>query len=425
MDVAIVGAGMAGLHTAVELLKKYPKLSVTVFEKYGNVGGRATTYKRDVPGVGNVSWEAGAGRISEKHTLVLGLMKRYKLKWIPIGGGVQYKATYTSPFEPNIFEPGIPAFLDPLTSLPAADLAKSTIRQLLTKIHGAAKTEEYLIRFPYRAEVETLRADEALRVFQDEMRAHAGYGICAQGLSALTAALRKDAEKRGVIFRTHHELVSVTKSSSPLKLEFRSGAPSEGPSREIVTIQAKHVVLAIPSPDAEKVSGISGWYGFKRLEMIPLLRFFGVFKEDWYKEYQAGGLIVTSTPVRFLIPGDGKYVQISYTDSQDAKYWMRRIDAEGEEKVGTAIVSELRKLLDPKIPSPVFVKSHAWDHGTTYWLPGSYSPATVSRDALTPFPDIPNLHLCGESYSLRQAWMEGALEHAEQLLEVLSKNIGR
>jgi hypothetical protein len=29
---------------------------------------------------------------------------------------------------------------------------------------------------------------------------------------------------------------------------------------------------------------------------------------------------------------------------------------------------------------------------------------------------FPNLYVAGESYSLRQAWMEGALEHADQML---------
>lgn len=427
LDVAIVGAGLAGLHTAVELLKKHPTLSVAVFEKYKALGGRATTYKRDVPGVGTLSWEAGAGRISSAHKLVLGLMKRYKLKWIPIGAGVQYKDSATAPFEPNLFEPGIPTFLDPLSSLPKEELAKSTIRQLLTKIHGAVKTEEYLIRFPYRAEVDTMRADEALRVFQEEMRTHAGYGICSGGLSGIVEGLRCEIERRGGSIRPHCELVSVSRGAGgSAVLEFLEGKPSEGFSRTPIQITAKHAVLAIPAPDAAKVAGVKGWHGFKHLQMIPLLRIFGVFKKNWYKPFEAGGVLVTANPIRFLIPGDGRYVQISYTDSQDAKYWMRRLDQEGEEKVGAAVVKELRGLLGVPIPDPVYVKAHAWDHGTTYWLPGSYDPAVVSKEALTPFPDtMPCVHFCGESYSLRQAWMEGALEHAEQLLKVLNRKLGR
>jgi monoamine oxidase len=422
MDVAIVGAGIAGLYTAVELAKQHPKLRIAVYEKYKALGGRATTYHTDVPGQGHLFWEAGAGRISEAHHRVLALMKRYKLKWIPIGSGVQYKASTRSEFEANAFEPGIPAFIDPLTSLPKEDLQKGTIRQLLTKIHGARKTEEYLIRFPYRAEVETLRADEALKVFQSDMRTHAGYGICAEGISEIVEGLRKEAERKGVEILPHHELVAVTERGS--SLHFKKGKPSEGPAREDVTVTAKRVILAIPSADAEKIPGVSSWPGFKHLKMAPLVRIFSVFDEDWYKKYAAGGVIVTADPIRFVIPGDGKYVQISYTDSQDAEHWAAQIKAKGDEKVGQEIVSNLRKLLDPSIPSPLFTKSHIWTNGTTYWLPGRYDPAALSRGALTPFPETaPTVHLCGESYSLRQAWMEGALEHAEQLLKLLNRKL--
>jgi hypothetical protein len=80
------------------------------------------------------------------------------------------------------------------------------------------------------------------------------------------------------------------------------------------------------------------------------------------------------------------------------------------------MVSELRRLLQPSIPPPYFVKAHAWDHGVTYWLPGAYDPVDLSKEALRPFAAMPNVHVVGESFSLRQGWMEGALEHAAQLL---------
>jgi hypothetical protein len=159
--------------------------------------------------------------------------------------------------------------------------------------------------------------------------------------------------------------------------------------------------------------------------MTPLLRMFAVFpapkagEKNWIEIYD-GARIVTAGPVRYMIPGGGNMVQISYTDSQDAEYWKKMIDEKGETAAGMQAVHELRKLLRADIPSPTLIKTHYWRHGVTNWLPGNYNPRELSREALRPFPtDMPNLHFCGESFSLRQGWIEGALEHADALLKRL------
>ncbi len=74
---------------------------------------------------------------------------------------------------------------------------------------------------------------------------------------------------------------------------------------------------------------------------------------------------------------------------------------------------------DKDIPEPLFFKTHPWSEGCTYWLPGTYNAEELSNEALQPLPSMPGVHCCGESFSLRQAWMEGALEHADCLLKIL------
>ena len=65
------------------------------------------------------------------------------------------------------------------------------------------------------------------------------------------------------------------------------------------------------------------------------------------------------------------------------------------------------------------VKSHPWESGATYWVPGLYDPYKVSKESLRPFNDLPNLFICGESFSMKQAWIEGALENSRALLRIL------
>ena len=438
-DCIIIGAGIAGLYTAVELLREVPKLRLAVYEKERIIGGRVHTFHQEVDGV-KMQWEAGAGRISERHYMVLELLKRYKLKFNPIGGEIHYK-DYTSALEPDAFENGIPVFLDPLMGLPSDVLGRSTIRQLLNKIHGPAKTEEYLIRFPYRAEVDVMRADMALQLFAHEFRRNEKYGVCAEGLSAMTEALRADAEKRGATFFMEKELLEVSQDGlvgarfrkAPQALEdvtFMKKSSERSEDRLVrarfrdETVEAKQCVLALPVEALRRLKPLAKWSGLKRVTMTPLLRFYGSFPKGddgklWYEAY--GGRIVTSTPIRYMIPGSADIgsAHMSYTDTQDARFWIDKLNAVGEKKVGEEMLAELRKLLSPEIPTPNFVKAHAWDYGVTYWLPGDYEPATASREAMTPLPAMPDVHICGESFSTRQGWMEGALEHAALLVPKL------
>jgi hypothetical protein len=87
----------------------------------------------------------------------------------------------------------------------------------------------------------------------------------------------------------------------------------------------------------------------------------------------------------------------------------------------------IRKLLpDKDIGEPTEFVIHPWSNGCTYWLPGSYTPETESAASIHPLhSELPNVWLCGESWCLRQAWVEGALEQTYQCLEQMKKTYNR
>ena len=107
----------------------------------------------------------------------------------------------------------------------------------------------------------------------------------------------------------------------------------------------------------------------------------------------------------------------SYTDEDDTRVW-NAYRKKGDTCLTKALLKELRALFPSKtIPNPLYATSHYWEEGCTYWTPGSYSPAKESTAIMQPFPNrFPDVHVCGESYSMKQAWMEGALEHADAML---------
>jgi hypothetical protein len=424
-DIVIIGAGMAGLYAAVELAKRQPKKRICLVDKYKFIGGRAFTYKGTVDGV-EYQWEEGGARISTKHAHLMGLFKKYGLTTVPIEGTSQYKESGAYPIEPPLFDECRPIFLEPLERLPADVLGQTTIRSLLKRFVKPATLETFLNRYPYRAEFSTLRADLALRVFREEFGPNETYVVCKEGLSELVSKMRDDFLKHGGTLLVQHELVGMQDTGHAI---FKKGPPSEGESRPDFILEAPKFVFALPSEALKRLTVFKGWTTLDHLVMRPLLRVFAVFppgpdKKPWFHDLPK---IVTAQPPRFIIPQsvENGSIQISYTDSEDAEPLMRILDEQdGETKLGKKLVEDLRVLFgDRTIPDPLFVKAYAWPHGVTYWRPGTYDPYVESRQAIRPFPkERPGWFVCGESFSVHQCWIEGALEHAGSALGHILRN---
>jgi monoamine oxidase len=75
-------------------------------------------------------------------------------------------------------------------------------------------------------------------------------------------------------------------------------------------------------------------------------------------------------------------------------------------------MKDIRALFpDLVVDDPQLFKVFYWATGTTYWNPGNYSPEVLSQSSVHPLPKVlPNVWLCGESWSTCQAWVEGAVK---------------
>lgn len=413
-DICILGAGIAGLRCGITLLQKRPSSKIVILEKYNYNGGRVVTYHKtmeDIKGkCTKLQWENGAGRVSLQHTKVLELIKRYKLHAIPISDSILYEEDGV--LTQNIFNDTMRLLSTALEALPSDYLATHTLREVLTLVLGEQETNALLLQFPYRAEVDTLRADLGIESFKEEMGSYKGYVVVQEGLSALIKGMVSEFEQLGGTIFHGQEVVSVEKEGSMLLVKTKTNAGS-------VLWEARTVISALHKDAYKTIEPFKTWKTLEYLKMEPLVRTYAVFPvtkgNSWFGDLPK---VACQGPLRFFIPMNPSCgtVMISYTDGKDARKILTMLDKDGEEKTGEYLVEEARKSFpDRDIPDPLFFKAHPWTSGCTYWLPGSYDPEEESKKSLKPFSDW-NLYCCGESFSLRQAWMEGALEHADLLL---------
>ena len=425
-DCIVVGAGIAGLFATRELLKRHPTWNIALAERYKGLGGR--TYSYWPPGFDGVHWEMGAGRIHKSHTMLMKLIEEYDLHWIPIPDTLSYKHSAHSSIVPNPFETLIvPLYIAPLQNLSPAVLGANTILQLMNKLYGATLTRTLLTYFPYKAELNVMRADLALKGFLagGEMSTNSGYGVIQEGFSELVARLRRDIELKGATILNRHKLthlVSAEGKSTDLTFEFGYHEPGK-PHGTIVLRAEQACVLALHKDAVSELGEFKGWSVLSHLQTAPLLRCYAIFDTRHPVWFSGLTRVVTPMRPRYILPMDPSKgtIMISYTDGDDTNEYMRIQKAGGDKALQKAVMSDIRQLFPKQhIPNPVFFRSHPWETGCTYWLPGSYSPKKASEAAVHPLPSkLPGVWLCGESWSTRQCWVEGALEHTREMLHRL------
>jgi monoamine oxidase len=413
MTTIVIGAGLAGLSVAEALASKGDK--VFLLEKYGALGGRVATMHRKAEGkVPALQYEIGAGRVFWNHKRVLKLIREMGLHTYAMSmGGTTWRGRstgYTS--EPNSFSEVFSPLAERLLCLPRSTLATTTIEDLLKKVAPPELQRSLTIKYPYWSEIKVMRADLALESFVKDATMAVTDDVSflgvTEGLDSITDGLAERAKKAGVTILTHHT-VSDVKGYTVIGTKGKKG--EELP----FSMTADRVVIATCRCTAGSFPSLKSLPLFQHLDTEALIRIYAVYpKVDGKVWFSGMGKVVTDSPLRYVIPINEEkgLIMISYTDGEDCEEWRGMTEKQLERKIAKEVHAVFGK-----VPAPIYLKAHDWGKGCTYWKPGTYDPVKMGELALQPFSKYPHLHLCGESYSMQQTWMEGALESAEALLK--------
>jgi len=180
---------------------------------------------------------------------------------------------------------------------------------------------------------------------------------------------------------------------------------------------SKRIIFAIPANNLKQISFLKPiYYLINSVKSNSLFRAYAVYPTNWFEGLP---VMTTNSFIRHIIPIDSKrgLIMISYVEGNDVNVFLNKNELRKDIK--QMIQKEIKVLFPNKIISePTYFKTHYWKIGDHAWKPG-YDSVKIAKKIINP---MPNIYICGETFSHTQSWVEGALETAKEVLDILEQD---
>ncbi len=408
-DVIIIGGGISGLFLAYKL--GGIGINILLFEEGEKLGGRIHTIKR-----GGVTYEAGAARFHKSHTKVLTLIDELGLmdKIIDIPDGKDHylrgyfnndKNYHNHQLDDKLeFDKLLRKSFEMKDRVSEEELRNINFFQYLGMIYGFETAEYIKDSFGYDSEFMSLNAEAAMTMFKDDFifNDHSYY-LLNGGLSQIIECMEKKINQ--------YPNVRIIKNCKVLHIK----------DTYIETKNDKFyyekLICAIPQKSLKDYKIFDNLNEINNVECIPLLRIYVKYPKgsSWFKDIKR---TITNNHIRHIIPIDYEngLIMISYSDGNHTRGW-ENLYNNGEEFLINVINKEIFRIFGVKPPKHEFLTFHLWECGVHFWKPGS----SINEDYLKMLKPFKNreIYVCGETYSKKQGWMEGAISTCYDIIQLI------
>ena len=413
----IVGAGITGLYLAYQLiLKGVSAADIVIFEGSGRIGGRIYTNEHK-----GFRYSVGAGRLGKKHKYVMKIIKDFKLQdqIINIGKNTNYfvegrlmnEAELLSHYKSNfkslneLWRYAIEKKLNGNKYDPSL----YNLHNYFSLILSANDVELLKISFGYIGEMYDMNAYNGLITLRKDFDIRNNeFFVLRDGIHILCDVLYKYILDAGVSVNFSSILEDVCDGE----------CGERGDKKHVKVSGVKHsyskLYLTIKRGDYMNI----GY--FKKYESIfntvsdgHLLRIFAQYKDVWFKDMPK---ILTQNKLQFIIPIDynSGLIQISYSDRYNADFWNAFKTEKDVKKYLTKILNEM--FPEKNIKEPEWITMHFWKAGDHMWNVGVNTKKIQEKMDEIFIPK--DIYILGETYSERQAWIEGAIETVHKKLNI-------
>ena len=466
VELAIIGAGAAGTFVAHRVKVARPDWSVVLFERTERIGGRLRSMR--IPGLDHPI-ELGGMRFLTTHRRVSEVVARFHIPTHPFDptGGAE-RSYLRGRFGAGAGDPAAGDGYD----LPEDERGRSALDLLLGAferiVPGAARLDdagwagvrassEYLGRpladWSIGEAISTILSprghqfvadafgyDSGLRPFNvvDAIPYLLGGGnpiaearTPNDGMDAVPRAMARAFTDAGGSIRLGHELTGHEVIDGSQRLRFANG----------LTVTTRRVVFTGALPALRLLAGSSKAMATPLLaralasaEAFPAAKLYLWYDRPWWRDRARTIRTTTDLPLRKLFyfdsGSDGPAALLAmYTDGLHTHPWRELADGSAQgspapARMLAAIEPDLRRIhpASDGQPPPTGSAFILWgddphETGWTFWSVGARSDDVI-RDLIRPIPGL-ELFICGEAFSRAQAWVEGALETAETVVEAV------
>lgn len=400
-DVIIIGGGIAGINTALKLSNNK---KVLLLDERPYWGGRISTKHQP-------HYETGAARFSNKHKLLIKLVKKYNLTKVPLPQTIDYLHDNNGNIElvSNVHKT-LDTYFQKLVlkskNYSQTKLKTLTLFQFMNMCNDQETSQKIVDMFGYFSEIKMMNAYDALNTFKSDF-VNVQYFVLKDGLTHLCNLMIQGAKKKGCVCKNETFVNNVRKKGNDFEV-LTNGSVYRG----------LKVVFAIKGGQLKQFNILKSIHKYVDcVHSSELLRIYAKYplrqNGAWFNNLRR---MTTNTFLRQIIPIDYQngLIMISYTDGEDTNQFKDKRGAMMKEtKIMDKIHTELNRLFGGKVPQPTYFNTHYWSVGAHHWKSGCDSDK-LSKRLLNPFKGI---YICGEAFSQKQAWIEGALETSELIIE--------
>jgi hypothetical protein len=409
MKHTIIGSGITGLYLAYKLLLNgIPSADIIIFEGSQRIGGRI--YTNEYKGF---RYSVGAGRLGKKHKYVMKLIKDFNLQdqIITISKNTNYFIEGRLMNEQRLLKHYNSKFKS-LKELWRYAIEKNkgnkydpnlyNLHNYFSLILSANEVELLKVSLGYLGEMYDMNAYNGLLTLRKDFDiSNNDFFVMRDGIQILCDVLYKYIVDAGVSVKFSSILEDIKDDKKTIKVNGN-------------TYNYSKLYLTLKRSDYMKIDYFKKYdYLFNTVSDGHLLRIFAQYKDVWFKDMPK---ILTQNKLQFIIPIDynSGLIQISYSDKYNADFWNAFKTDKDVKKYLTKILNEM--FPEKNIKEPEWITMHFWESGDHMWNVGVNTKKIQGEiDKLFIPKDI---YILGETYSERQAWVEGAIETVHKKLNI-------
>jgi len=407
-DLIIVGAGIGGLYTAHNYMKKYPTHNILILERNRKIGGRIDTYyDRNYPS----GIEAGAGRFHKKQRFFNKLLKELDLenKSVPITNFEIYYPIETKKGEP-IDTKSIQKIIEKSKNIPDNVLKNTIFLDFAKTVLQNNEIKKLVGSFGYSSELTDMNAYDTIVLIEKHFDPKIQYYSLRGGLYQVVEKIHKKLKNTTILI--HRRVVETkydvntqifTVSCENIQKKYYSKKCVYATTKETLI---KQEIFQPLFPILEKI------------KTLPLCRIYAKFSpsnNEWFRELPK---ITTNNNIRIIIPINETTIMISYSDNKYARFWKTLEEKEGIPGINRELRRLIKQTLNKEIPEPEHTKIFYWEHAVAYFDKG-FDSNIDTKKIMYPYKKIP-LFVCGENFSEKNSqWIEGALDTSDYIQKYL------